>query len=128
MARKRRSMVPARRQTMRGPSPALRRTQAALTRSRKALAAARVRGKGKGGTMFQGATTALGGGAVSGVVMAYMPAVGPVDSRLLVGGALVAAGAWLLPQGKMATGAICAGAGTLACYVSDMIESMISGE
>ncbi len=68
--------------------------------------------------------TITAGGAGSGVVSAYFPTVMGIDSRLILGAAVVGVGAW---KGDK-TGAMMAlfGSGFLAAAASDFTESMFT--
>jgi len=56
-----------------------------------------------------------------------IPAIGPVDTRILIGVALVGAGAFMI-KGKPGAAAICAGGGVLACWVADVVEGMLDSD
>lgn len=122
MARRRYAV--ARRATRaRGPSPALKKAKAALARSRASARKLRAQAKGAGGVL-ETSLSVTGGGAAAGAVTAYLPAIGPVDTRAVIGTLAVAAGAFGL-SGKAQCYAVNAGAGMLATFAHDMVADLL---
>jgi hypothetical protein len=108
-----------------GPSPALKKARAQLATSRRALSSTRAKAKAGGyGSKLEQTGATVAGGAISGVIMAKYPLVGGMDTRLVVGGAAVAAGMWGV-KGKTGAYLSCAGNGLLACSVSDYVQAMV---
>ena len=105
----------------RSTSPAMSRLYSELAKTKGRLRSARARTKGSGGAIEPVAIVSAGS-ALSGVLVARYPTVGPVDSRLVAGGALVAAGLFLLKKPLWKQRAILAGAGVLSPFVADMAE------
>ena len=114
------------RRRARGPSPALKKAQASLAKTRSALRTARDNSKGSK-TPLMNAVCTTGGGFSAGVVQSFVPSIGPVDTRLLAGALFVAAGTTMIKDQKMKTGAICLGGGMLAAWASDVAVGLFAG-
>jgi len=108
----------------RGPSPLLKKAQARLAATRASLRKARQNSGGKSSALITVAAN-VAGGAVAGVITAMLPNVGPVDTRLLAGAGLVAAGAFVV-KGKWGGWMMIAGGAVLACYASDVAEGIFT--
>ena len=113
-----------------GASPALKRANAQVINLRSRLRKVRSEGTGvksvgkdwKTALKLGGAVNA--GAALAGVTQALMPTVGPVDTRLAVGGGLMAVGAFFL-KGDAAAMAVCAGAGMTAGLTQDTVQAAL---
>ncbi len=114
------------RRRARGPSPALKKAQASLAKTRSALRTARANSKGSKAPLMSAVCT-TGGGFSAGVVQSFVPAIGPVDTRLLAGALFVAAGTTMIKDPKIKTGAICLGGGMLAAWASDVASGIFGG-
>ncbi|MCP4244573.1 MAG: hypothetical protein GY772_28865 [bacterium] len=109
--------------TKRSTSPAMARMYAELAKTKGRLRATRARTKGSGGAIEPVIFVSLGS-AGAGFLIARYPTIGPVDSRLVVGGGLVVLGLFLLKKPVWKQRAILAGAGVLSPFVSDVVEGM----
>ncbi len=125
-ARRFSSMRATTRRRARGPSPALKKAQAALVKTRASLRVARTNAKSSK-TPLMSAVCTTGGGASAGVVQAFVPAIGPVDTRLLAGALFVGGGATVLKNPTYQAAAICIGSGMLAAWASDFTYGMFAG-
>lgn len=110
----------------RGPSPALTRTTAALEAARTKMRSLRENAGGKGGNL-EAAGATIAGGAISGALKAKFPEVAGFDTRWIAGGLGVGAGLFLV-KGRLGGAVLNAGAGVLACSVSDVVEDWLDGD
>ena len=115
----------------RGPSPALKKTQAQVLSLRQRL---RKRTAGGSGVVTVGkdwqnalklAAGVNGGAAAGGALAATMPEIAGFDSRIVAGGGLMALGAFFL-KGDAAAITVCAGAGMVAGFTQDYVQTMVS--
>lgn len=83
----------------------------------------RTQAAGPAGIAYHSATITAGG-AGSGVVSAYFPTVMGIDSRLILGAAVVGIGAW--KGDKMGAMLALFGSGFLAAAASDYTEAMLT--
>jgi hypothetical protein len=106
-------------------SPALNKAYSQLAKTRTALASARRRSQGSAGAV-EPVLCVAGGAALSGALAAKKPQLGPVDSRLVAGGGLVAAGLFGPKDKKWKVRLILAGAGALAPVVAEGVEGALT--
>ena len=115
----------------RGASPALKKTQAQVIALRGRLRKVRssetgVQAVGKDWkTAAKLAAGVNGGAAAGGALVAMQPEIAGFDSRLVAGGAFMAVGAFFL-KGDAAAITVCAGAGMVAGWTQDYVQTMVS--
>ncbi len=112
-----------------GASPALKKAQGQLvnlrSRLRKKGSTSGVQAVGKDfKTAAKLAVSVNAGAGIAGAINVYQPTVAGIDTRLVAGSALIAAGAMML-KGDMAAMAVCAGSGILAGYTQDSVQAML---
>ena len=107
---------------------------AALTKAKEALAKANTRvralGKntaGKGGSVVT-VLEVVGGGASAGAIKVYYPEVMGIDTRIIAGGAMLAAGLLAPISPKIAGHIMAVGSGIAAGYAQDMTEDILDGD
>ncbi len=119
--------LPKRRSGFRA-SPKLRKTEASLARARSQLRKARAGAKGAQPVLMEAAAVTAGG-AAAGAVEAYMPdGIMGIDTSLIAGLGLVAAGVYLnTGSGNVQTAKVttCLGSGMLAAWAADLTSGML---
>lgn len=114
----------------RGASPALKKTQqqviALRGRLRTVRAGSGVQAVGKDWkTAAKLAAGVNGGAAAGGALVAMQPELLGMDSRLVAGASFMAVGAFFL-KGDAAAITVCAGAGMVAGWTQDYVQTMVS--
>ena len=125
----RKAYFPMAKRRRNGTSPRVATLEGALKRARarsRSLSGNPKAAQALGMGTYGGAVVVAGGGAAAGIVGELFPAIAGVDTRLVIGAALVVWGAMNKGDGAQIGAAM--GSGMLACYTEDLASGMVSGE
>lgn len=100
--------------------------KAQLARSRAKVRS--LKGTKGGGNLLKFGAGAIGGGAVASLSKTFLSDISPVDPRIVTGVGQAAVGAYVVKKGALADGLVASGAGTIACYVEDVVDFFFGDE